>query len=60
MDKKTRLPRLLLLQGGNAEPAELEDGLAYSLAIHVDTGRMAASVSTTETVYSLLGTCHAL
>ena len=57
---KTRLPKLLLLQGINAEPEELADGLAYNMAIHVDTGRMAASVASTETVYSLLGTCHAL
>lgn len=57
---KTRLPKLLLLQGINAEPDELKDGLAYNMAIQVDTGRMAASVTSTETVYSLLGTCHAL
>jgi hypothetical protein len=60
VDKKTLLPKLLLLQGVNAEPEELKDGLAYSVAIHVDTGRMAASVTTTETVYSLVGACHAL
>lgn len=60
IDKKTLLPKLLLLQGVNAEPTELEDGLAFSMAIHVDTGRMAGSVTTTETVYSILGTCHAL
>lgn len=57
---KTRLPKLLLLQGINGEPEELQDGLAYNMAIQVDTGRMAASVASTETVYSLLGTCHAL
>ena len=60
IDKKTLLPKLLLLQGVNAEPEELEDGLAFSIAIHVDTGRMAAAVSTTETVYSMMGSCHAL
>ena len=60
IDKKTLLPKLLILQGVNAEPEELEDGLAFSVAVHVDTGRMAGSVTTTETVYSLLGTCHAL
>jgi hypothetical protein len=60
IDKKTKLPELLLLQGIKAEPDELKDGLAYSMAIHVDTGRMAASVASTETVYSILGNCHAL
>ena len=60
IDKKTELPRLLLLQGVKAEPDELKDGLAYNLAIHVETGRMAASVASTETVYSMLGNCHAL
>lgn len=60
IDKKTLLPKLMLLQGLKPEPEELQDGLAYSMAVHVDTGRMAASVSTTETVYSLLGSCHAL
>ena len=60
IEKKTQLPKLLLLQGTKAEPDELEDGLAYSLAIHVETGRLAASVSSTETVYSMLGNCHAL
>ena len=60
IDKKTELPKLLLLQGTKAEPDELEDGLAYSMAIHVDTGRLAASVASTETVYSILGNCHAL
>jgi hypothetical protein len=60
IDKKTLLPKLLLLQGVNPEPQELEDGLAFSLAIHVDTGRMAGSVTTTETVYAIMGACHAL
>ena len=60
IDKKTRLPKLLLLQGMKEKPDELEDGLAYSMAIHVDTGRLAASVASTETVYSILGNCHAL
>ena len=60
VDKKTKLPKLLLLQGVKAEPDELQDGLAYNLAIHVDTGRLAASVASTETVYSILGNCHAL
>ncbi len=60
IDKKTQLPKLLLLQGVNSEPEELKDGLAFSIAIQVDTGRMAGSATTTETVYSFLGTCHAL
>jgi hypothetical protein len=60
IEKKTSLPKLLLLQGTKAEPDELVDGLAYSIAIHVDTGRLAASVASTETVYSMLGNCHAL
>ena len=60
MDKMTKLEKLLLIQGINADPEELEDGLAYSIAVHVETGRMAASVSSTETVYSVLGNCHAL
>ena len=60
IEKQSRLPKLLLLQGTKAEPTELEDGLAYSMAIHVDTGRLAASVVSTETAYSMLGNCHAL
>ncbi len=60
IDKKTLLPKLLLLEGVNSEPEELKDGLAYSVAIHVDTGRMAGAVTTTESVYSFLGACHAL
>lgn len=60
IDKKTLLPELLLLQGVNADPKELEDGLAFSIAIHVDNGRMAGAVTTTETVYSIMGACHAL
>lgn len=60
IDKKTSLPKLLLLEGVNPEPEELTDGMAYSVAIHVDTGRMAGAVTTTESVYSFLGACHAL
>ncbi len=60
IENKTSLPKLLLLQGTKAEPDELKDGLAYSMAIHVETGRLAASVASTETVYSMLGNCHAL
>jgi hypothetical protein len=60
IDKKTLLPKLLLLEGVNPEPDELKDGLAFSVAIDVGTGRMAGSVTTTETVYSFLGACHAL
>jgi len=57
---KTLLPKLLLLEGVNPTPEELTDGMAFSVAIHVDTGRMAGAVTTTESVYSFLGACHAL
>jgi hypothetical protein len=60
IDKKTVLPKLLLLEGVNPEPEQLTDGMGYSIAIHVDTGRMAGAVTTTESVYSCLGACHAL
>jgi len=60
IDKKTLLPKLLLLEGVNPEPQDLTDGMAYSIAVHIDTGRMAGAVTTTESVYSFLGACHAL
>jgi len=60
IDKKTLLPKLLLLEGVKPDPEVLTDGLAYSVAIHVDTGRMAGAITTTEAVYSFLGVCHAL
>lgn len=60
IDKKTLLPNLLLLEGVNPDSESLPDGAAYSVAVHVHTGRMAGAVTTTETVYSFMGACHAL
>lgn len=57
---QTETDALVILQGVQKVGERLKAGAGWSMAISRGTGRMAISIATDETSYSLLGNCHAL
>jgi len=57
---QTKTDALVILQGVQEVGERLKAGAGWSMAISRATGRMAISIATDETSYSVLGNCHAL
>lgn len=57
---QTKTDALVILQGVQKVGERLKAGAGWSMAISRATGRMAVSIATDETSYSVLGNCHAL
>jgi hypothetical protein len=60
IESRTETDTLVILQGIQAVSERLQAGAGWTMAISRTTGRMALSVATDETSYSLLGNCQAL
>ena len=56
----TSLKQMILLQGTSDTSENFPEGIAWSVGVHKQTGRMSVSVSAHEEVVAVLGSCHAL
>ena len=55
-----RLPKMLMLQGVMESSDNFPEGVAWSIGVHTDTGRMSISASVHAEVIAMLGSCHSL
>ena len=60
VDSYERTPNMLMLQGVEETTENFPEGVAWSVAVHTETGRMAISASVHAEVISMLGSCHSL
>jgi hypothetical protein len=55
-----RLAKMLMLQGIIESSDNFPEGVAWSVGVHTETGRMSISVSVHAEVIAMLGSCHSL
>ncbi len=58
--KQMKTDKLILLQGMQEDEEDKDDAAAWSVTLHIQTGRMAIAVSGEEAAYALFGNCHEL
>ena len=51
---------LILLQGMQEDDADDDDAAAWSMTLHIESGRMSAAISGEQSAYTLFGNCHTL
>ena len=57
---QVQTPTLILLQGMQEDDADEDDAVAWSMTMHIESGRMSAAISGEQSAYSLFGNCHTL
>ena len=58
--EQMKTDRLILLQGMQEDEEDKDDAAAWSVTLHIETGRMSIAVSGEEAAYALFGNCHEL
>ena len=58
--EQMKTDRLILLQGMQEDEEDKDDAAAWSVTLHIATGRMSIAVSGEEAAYALFGNCHEL
>ena len=58
--EQRKTDRLILLQGMQEDEEDKDDAAAWSVTLHIETGRMSIAVSGEEAAYALFGNCHEL
>jgi hypothetical protein len=58
--KQVQTSELILLQGMQEDDADEDDAAAWSMTLHIESGRMSAAVSGDRAAYTLFGNCHTL